>query len=95
MSILCPLPLEPSPHTTLPLYVVTEYCVELPVLYSAFPLAIYFTCGSIYVSMLLSQLVPPSSSRAVSKVCSLCLCLYPCSADGFIGTIFLNSIHTR
>ena len=32
---------------------------ELPVLYSSFTLASYFTCGSAYMSMLLSQFVPP------------------------------------
>jgi len=39
---------------------------ELPVLYSNFPLAIYFTCGNVYISGLLSQFVPPSPAFAVS-----------------------------
>ena len=43
-------------------------------LYSNFPLAIYFTYGTIYVSMLLSQFVPTSPPSTVSRVCSLCLC---------------------
>ena len=37
-----------------------------PVLYNRFPLAIYFTHGSVYMFMLLSQLVPPSVFRSVS-----------------------------
>ena len=40
---------------------------ELPVSYSKFPLAIYFIYGNVYVSMLLSQCVPPSPSLAVSR----------------------------
>ena len=44
---------------------VTENQAGLPVLYSSFPLAGYFTHGSVYVSTLLSQFVPPSPSPAV------------------------------
>ena len=38
-----------------------------PVTYNKFPLAICFTHGNIYVSMLLSQIIPPSSSPTVQK----------------------------
>ena len=34
-----------------------------------------------YTFQLLSQFVPPSPSPAVSKICSLCLCLYSCPAN--------------
>ena len=37
-----------------PLQGVTEHWVELFTSYSKFPLAIYFTCGNVYASMLLS-----------------------------------------
>ena len=37
---------------------ITEHQAELPVLYSSFPLAICFTHGSVYMSMLLSQFAP-------------------------------------
>ena len=37
-----------------------------PMSYSKFPLAIYFIYGKVYVSMLLSQFVPPFLSPAVS-----------------------------
>ena len=47
--------LEPLFHCFPPLQVVTVPKFEFPKLYSEFPLAIYFTYGSIYVSMLLSR----------------------------------------
>ena len=43
-----PLPLEPSTSTP-----ITEHWVELPVLYSSFPLAIYFTRGDTHTSFLI------------------------------------------
>ena len=56
------LDLPPTAHPFPPFQVVIDYQAELPVLHSSFPLAIYFTYGNIYVSMLLSQFVPPSPS---------------------------------
>ena len=48
-----------SLHSTIPsLQLVAEHRAELPVLYSSFPLAIYFTHGSAYMSMLPSQFIP-------------------------------------
>ena len=41
--------------------------VQLPVLYSNFPLASYFTHGNVYVSMVLSQFIP--SSRSFPPLC--------------------------
>ena len=39
-------------------------------------LAIYFTYGNVYLSMLFSPSIPPSQLLPLSpKVCSLCLCL--------------------
>ena len=49
-----------------PLQVITEHQAGLPVLYSSFPLASYFSHNSVYLSMLLSQFVLPSSSPTVS-----------------------------
>ena len=56
-----PLPLGPPSHSTAipPLYVITEHRAELPVLHSRFPLAIYFTYGSVYTSISISQFIPP------------------------------------
>ena len=47
-----------------PLQVVTKHQADLPVLCGCFLLAIYFTFGSVYMSMLLSHFVPayPSPS---------------------------------
>ena len=62
-AYLYPLPPEPpSNPVTPPLEVVAEHRIELPVLYSNFSLAICFTFGNVYVSMLLSQFVSPSPS---------------------------------
>ena len=60
------LKLPPTHHPYTTLYVVTGLQAELPVLYANFSLAIYFTPGSVYVSMLLSQFIPPSPSPAMS-----------------------------
>ena len=43
---------------------VTKHRADLPVLCGCFPLAIYFTFGSVYMSMLLSHFVPASPSPA-------------------------------
>ena len=56
------LPLNPSPHPT-PL---GHHRVEFPVLHSNFPLAVYFPRGHVCTSTLLSQLIPPSPSPAMS-----------------------------
>ena len=64
-----------------------------PVSYSKFPLAIYFTYGHVYVSMLLSQIIPPSPSPLCPKVCSSCLHLLCFPTSSIIGTTFLDSIY--
>ena len=54
-----PLPLASSSHPPYPTpQVVTKHRADLPVLCSCFPLAIYFTFGSVYMSMPLSHFVP-------------------------------------
>ena len=58
---LPPIPTLPIP----PLYVITEHRAELPVLYRSFTLAIDFTHGGVYRSVL-SQSIPRSPSPAVS-----------------------------
>ena len=45
-----------------------HHWTELLVLYSSFPLAVHFTHGSICMSVLLSQFVPPSLSHPVYTV---------------------------
>ena len=63
---------------------------ELPVSYSRFPLAIYFTHGNVF------QCCSPSSSHTLlpllcPQVCSLCVCLYCFPAYRFISMICLDS----
>ena len=69
---ICSLPLEPSSH--LPTHPTPSHPFrwsqstrfELPELYSKFPLTVYFTSGNVFVSVLLSQFVPPSLFPTVS-----------------------------
>ena len=55
-----------SPPRSPPLSVITEHQAELLVLCSYFPRASYLTHGSVYMSRLLSQSVPPSPSPTTS-----------------------------
>ena len=67
-----PLPLEPSsPPLIPPLQVITECQAGLPVLYSNFPLAIYFAHDSVYINALL---IPPYPSPAVSTIKNTYIC---------------------
>ena len=78
-----------------PLQVVTKHRADLPVLCGCFPLAIYFTFGSVYMSMTLSHFVPAYPSPSLCpQVHSLRLRLYSCPAPRFIRTIYflLDSI---
>ena len=59
-------------------------------LISRFPLAIYFTQGSVYTLVLISQFVPPFSSSQCPYVCSLSLCLYSRYGNRFICTTSLD-----
>ena len=70
------------PHPT-PL-VITLGQTGLPVMFSHFPLTICFTPNSVYMSMLLSQFVPPSPSPTVTAS--------PFSTR-LISTIFLDSMY--
>ena len=62
ISPLFSLPPPPSPL----LSIITEHQAELLVLCSYFPRASYLTHGSVYMSTLLSQSVPPSPSPTTS-----------------------------
>ena len=83
-------PTLPNP----PLQVVTKHRADLPVLCSCFPLAFYFTLGSIYQSLPLSHFVPAYLSPSpCPQVQSLHLLLYSCPAPRFF-IIFLFSFLT-
>ena len=73
---------------------VTKHGADHPVPCSCFPLAIYFTFGSVYMSILLSYFIPayPSSSPC-PQVHSLRLCLYSYPAPRFITTSFFFRFH--
>ena len=62
-----------TPPTVSPTQVITEHQAGLPVLYSSFLLAIYFTHGSVYMSMLLSQFYPLPFFSLLPHF----LCLFP------------------
>ena len=85
-----PSNLSPTPHHPTP-----PGChrapAALPASHRNFPLAICFTYGNVYGSVLFSQFIQPFPSSIVSKVCSLCLCLFSCPAKRFISTIFPDS----
>ena len=55
----------------------------LPVSRRKFPLAVYFTYGNVYVSMLFSPFVPPSLPPLCPQFCSLCLHLHCWRRDIF------------
>ena len=85
----------PSPPTIPPLLVITEHKTGLLVLFCNFPINLFYTCilyyicqyiFILYMSMLLSQIIPTSPSPAV-----------PASlfSTRFISTIFLDCIYMR
>ena len=107
MDILCPLPLESPLALTslpiLPLWLSQSTDFRFLASYIIFPLAVCFTYGDVYVSVLFSQIIPPStrlkrpssSSPFPHCVQSLLLSLsLLCSpANRTINTIFLESTY--
>ena len=81
-----------------PLQVITKHQADLPVLWGCFPLAIYFTFGSVHMSMPLSHFVPsyPSPSLYPQVHSLVGPHLYSGIAPMYFMTIFcvffLNSI---
>ena len=72
------------------------FLVLFIILYSRFLLVIYFIHISVYMSIPISQFIPPPPLATFPPwcpyVCSL-LCLYFCLANWFICTIFLDSTY--
>ena len=87
-SSLLHLPPSHPPHPT-PLG-GTKHRADLPVLCGCFPLVIYFTFGSVYMSMTLSYPVtshpPPSPYPQAHSLVGLCL--YSCLATRFFMAFF-------
>ena len=67
--------------------------------YNLFLLVIYFIHISVYMSIPISQFIPPPTRPAFPPwypfVYSLHLCLYFCLENGFICIIFLDSTYMR
>ena len=65
----------PPTLLTPPLQVVTKHRADFPVLCSCFPLVIYFTFGSVYMSMPLSHFIPayPSAHHVLKCIFYVCI----------------------
>ena len=92
-SLLHLLPTLPIP----PLQMVTKHQAELPVLCGCFPLAIYFTFGSIYQScnsLTLSQLtlLLPRVHKSILYICIIIPVLPLGSSEPFF-VLFLGSLY--
>ena len=77
-----------------PLQVDTKHRADFPVLCGCFPLAIYFTFGSVYMSMPLSHFVPayPSPSPYPQVHSLVGLCLYSRLTTRFFMTFFFSPL---
>ena len=84
---------SPTFYPILSLYIVTDYWFELLASYSKFPLASYFTYGSICFDTTPSISPTLSFSPLCSQIYSPCLRLQCCSVNRSISTIFLDSIY--
>ena len=84
-----PRPSTPSHHSRFPQSTgLNSLC-----LYSSFPLALYFTYGSVYMSVLLSLFVPPLFPLLCPKsVFYVCISI-PAFVNRFISTVCLDSIY--
>ena len=81
----------PSFLDFLPISVTIEHWVEFPVLYSRFSLVIYFMHSSEYVSVPISQSIPPLLPSLFPSISFLFL--YFCFTNKFIYAIFLDSAY--
>ena len=87
----------PPTLPTPPLQVVTKHRADLPVLCGCFPLASYFTFGSVCISMPLSHFVPayPSASLYPQVHSLVGLHVYSHLAPRFIREFSLFFFHCR
>ena len=87
----------PPTHLIPPLQVVTKHRADLHVLCSCFPLAIYFTFGSVYMSIPLFHFVPAYSSPLCVLKSILYVCIFiPLSCSQVLQNFFfffLDSIY--
>ena len=89
------VPILNTPLISLPTPSLSSQCTspEHPVSCIKPGLVICFMYDNIHVSMLFSQITPPSPCPTESNVCSLHLCLFCCLTYRVIITIFLSSIY--
>ena len=86
------LSLPPLPSTP-PLQVIKEHQAGLPALYSNFLAAISLTHDSVYMTVLLSPIVPQSPSATMSQAHSLYLSLHSFPANRFDTISFTFHIY--
>ena len=90
---MCP-PHPETPPTSLPipsLWLVPEHWLWVPCFMHG--TCICFTYGNVHVSVLFSQIIPPSPSPTESKSLFFTSVSPCCLACRIIITIFLNSMH--
>ena len=87
-----PLPLASPSHPPYPTPLGGRKGADLPVLCSCFALAIYFTFGNVYTSVLLSHFVPAYPPSPVLKsmlyICVFIPVLPLCSSEPFFSLRF-------
>ena len=89
---------HPEPPSHLPPYPIPRGCPRVSALGALrhvwnLTLVICFTYGTVHVSMLFSQIIPPTPPTESQS--SLHLCFLCCPACRVVGTVFLNSIYMR
>ena len=85
-------PLLNPPLTSLPIP-PQSIDFECPASYIELPLAIYFTYGSVYVSVLFSHSIPPSPSPTVSKMSVSPLMSYKEDYQYYLSRFFIYTLY--
>ena len=88
----CACPLLPPPSPPHPSRLSQTMGSGFPVSHLKLPLAICFTHGNVFVSVLFFHTIPSFPSPTVPKVFSLFLCILCCLSHRLNGTIFLDFI---
>ena len=88
-----PLPLEPPSHLPYSIFLGHHKARSCPVLCSSFPLAIHFTFGSVYMSMLLSHFIPdspyPHAVKSVLYIRVFILAMQLGSSVSFLNSVYM------
>ena len=81
-----------TPHPIQPPSIITEHPARLPALHRSFPLAVCFIHDGVYMSVLLSQFVPPPPSPTV-PTCPFSLSASPLLACGWVYQYHFSRFH--